>query len=111
MNENIWVDYEEYKAEGVAAVIENKVREFGGYVKDVSIEERAKLISDEERNLININKLLKAEIEGIKLAEDEIKKILLIFKSKINIFKKDAKELYFQIKKDDPRLFANRKSN
>lgn len=93
-----WVDYEDYGIIGVARVIENKVRELGGIVKNESIIEKAERIAKEKENLRNIRAELEKEHVGIQMANDEKINLFNICKERINSLSVRAKRFYFIIK-------------
>lgn len=100
-NSQIWVDFEEYGVKGVAGVIENKVRVLGGKIKVESVIDKAKRIAEENNNLRKIKEILDKEYEGIKRANDEVLNLFKLCKERIKSLSEEAKDLYFEIKKEE----------
>ncbi|MFA5012578.1 MAG: hypothetical protein WC644_11580 [Ignavibacteria bacterium] len=98
---HIWVDYTDFGNEGIAKVIENKVKELGGKVKNESFVEKAKRIAYERENLTKIRRTLETENDGIHRANDELRSLFNICRERINYLTENAKSLYFTIKKDE----------
>ncbi len=75
----IWFDYERWKSEGLAPVIEQRVKEIGGHVRPESIEDRANrfkrlrnAVKERERFFIVGNPILESD--------NEIKRILKLMR-------------------------------
>lgn len=100
-NSHIWVDYADFGNERIANVIENKVKELGGIVKNESFVEKAKRIADEKENMNKIRRILETLNDGIQRANDELRNLFKICRERIEYLEENAKSLYFTIKKDE----------
>lgn len=100
-NPNIYVNFEDYGISGVASVIENKLRELGGKIKNETIEEKAQRISEERSNIIKIKQTLDKEYLGIGMANEEVKILFGLVKKKIINLSKVAEDLFFKTTLDE----------
>lgn len=75
----IWFDFERWKSEGLAPVIEQKVKETGGHIRPESIEDNANRFK-RLRNAVRERARFFYNGDVINESDNEVKKIILLMK-------------------------------
>jgi len=90
----IWFDFQRWKAEGVAPVIEHKVQETGGNAKPESIEDRAKRFSRVRAEVKERDRFLRYG-DGIRAANEEVSIIISLLKQSKEQLEDSATSFHF----------------
>jgi len=100
----IWLDYERYKSEGAAAIIEQKVKEKGGQVRPETIEDKANRLKRLRTAEKERDEFLQ-DYSTIQLAINEVKTIMTKLKEIKEEIEDPATDLHLATTQEDGRLY------
>jgi hypothetical protein len=92
----LWIGINQYGIESIAAILEQRVIEHGGEIKEETLPEKAERIERENQQKLRIRKLMDSE-QGVKRMEDEMKSLYQQLLKKTSAINQNANTFTFQV--------------